>query len=209
MAKNCILVFCFLFIVLFACTTVEDVKPVEIVVEAGEIEETGKTEEVEKAEEIVKVEISIADRIAEIFWAEVGVRELTGRNDGHRVEEYLAAANRKKGDAWCAAFITWVFKQAGVKAVVSGWSPDWFPANKTIYIRGSKTNRTPDRADVLGIYFQNLKRIAHVGFIDKWGAGNFCISIEGNTNDTGAREGDGVYVKRRLKSQIYKVSRWI
>jgi len=206
MAKNKIFVLCFLFLICCTRNVVEDVKPVG---EKGEIKEAGEMGETGEAEVVVKVEIPIVDRIAEIYWAEVGVRELTGRNDGQRVEEYLSAAGRKKGDAWCAAFITWVFKQAGVKAVVSGWSPDWFPARNTIYTRGAKTNRIPGKADVLGIYFPEKKRIAHVGIIDEWGAGNFSISVEGNTNDTGSREGDGVYVKRRLKSQIYKVSRWV
>jgi hypothetical protein len=150
-----------------------------------------------------------ADRVARIYSAEIGVRELTGKNDGPRVEEYLASCGRKKGDAWCAAFVTWVFKQAGIKAVVSGWSPSWFPSSNTIYTRGAKNNKTPEKADVFGIYFQNLGRIAHVGFVDDWEEGSFCITVEGNTNDEGSREGDGVYKKRRLKSQVCKVSRWI
>jgi len=157
----------------------------------------------------VTIELSSIERVALIYTAEIGVKELTGKNDGVRVEEYLAAANRKKGDAWCAAFVTWVLKEAGIVAVISGWSPDWFPVKNTIYTRGAKTNQTPNKADVLGIYYSEFKRIAHVGFIDEWGIGNFCMTVEGNTNDTGDREGHGVYKKRRLKSQIYKVSRWV
>lgn len=42
-----------------------------------------------------------------------------------------------------------------------------------------------------------------------WSEGNFTITVEGNTNEAGSREGDGVYRKRRLKNQIYKISRWI
>lgn len=150
------------------------------------------------------------NRVREIYTAEIGVRELTGKNDGARVEEYLNAANAKKGMFWCAAFPTWVFIEAKVDAVVSAWSPSWFPASNTVYVRGAKNNATPQTADVFGIYFQNLKRIAHVGFIDDWQTdSNFCITVEGNTNEAGSREGDGVYKKRRLKSQIYKVSRWL
>jgi hypothetical protein len=149
------------------------------------------------------------ERVTEIYSSEIGVRELTGKNDGKRVEEYLASCGRTKGDAWCAAFVTWTFKQARIKAVVSAWSPSWFPSENTIYTRGAKSNRIPDMTDVFGIYFQELGRIAHVGFIDKWEGGSFCITVEGNTNDANSREGDGVYRKRRLKSQIYKVSRWL
>lgn len=150
------------------------------------------------------------DRVVEIYMGEIGVRELTGRNDGERVEEYLHSVGHKKGAAWCAAFVSWVFQQAKIKAVRSAWSPAWFPASNTIYTRGSSGNRTPEKADVFGIWFNNLNRIAHVGFVDDWQKNTqFVLTVEGNTNDAGSRDGDGVYKKRRLKSQIYKVSRWL
>ncbi|WP_235012527.1 hypothetical protein [Pedobacter africanus] len=38
--------------------------------------------------------------------AEIGVREATGRNDGTRIEHYLAAVGLDKGHAYCAAFIS-------------------------------------------------------------------------------------------------------
>ena len=149
-------------------------------------------------------------KLAAIYLSEVGVRELTGNNDGKRVEEYLAQTGHKAGAAWCAAFVSWCHNQAGIKAANSAWSPAWFPDNKTIYTHGFIKNTTPCRADVFGQYFPQKRRIAHVGFIDDWDDDtSYCITVEGNTNDGGSREGDGVYRKRRLKNQIYKVSRWI
>lgn len=147
--------------------------------------------------------------VAEIYTSQLGVRELSGRNDGKQVEMYLKSANLSKGQPWCAAFITWTFKEAGVKAVVSGYSPSWFPNKNVVYIKGGDNNKSPQQSDVFGIYFPSKKRIAHVGFIDQWSEGNFTITVEGNTNEAGSREGDGVYRKRRLKNQIYKISRWI
>lgn len=147
--------------------------------------------------------------VAEIYRSQIGIRELTGRNDGREVEMYLRTCGLPRGNPWCAAFVTWVFQQAGVKAVVSAWSPAWFPPDKTIYTRGAKANKTPQMADVFGIWFANKKRVAHVGFIDEWQPGNFCQTVEGNTNEAGSREGDGVYRKRRLKTQIYQVSRHV
>lgn len=149
------------------------------------------------------------DRVVEIYTAEIGVREATGNNDGVRVEEYLASVGQKKGAPWCAAFVSWVYIQSDVPAVRSAWSPAWFPKANTVYIRGSNNNKTPNSGDVFGIYFQNLKRIAHVGFVHEWQSGSFAITVEGNTNKAGSREGDVVDKKRRLKSQIYKVSRWL
>lgn len=152
----------------------------------------------------------IRQKVVGIYSAEIGVRERTGNNDGEKVEMYLKSCGLKKGQPWCAAFVTWTFQQAGVETVISAYSPSWFPAKKVIYTHGSKQNLIPVQADVFGIYFSSKGRIAHVGFIDQWAENSsFCITVEGNTNEAGSREGDGVYRKRRLKKQIYKVSRWI
>ena len=62
--------------------------------------------------------------------------------------------------------------------------------------------------DVFGLYFPEKRRIAHVGFIDQWD-GTWMISVEGNTNVSGSREGDGVYRKRRLVRTVYKVARYV
>jgi hypothetical protein len=141
---------------------------------------------------------------------EVGVRELTGKNDGERVEQYLHSVGFKAGAPWCAAFVHWVLQECGAARVRSAWSPSWFPNKRVIYHRGNKQlQQDPTKADVFGIYFANRNRIAHVGFIHDWKQGNYCYTVEGNTNDNGSREGDGVYKKRRLKRQIYKVSRWL
>lgn len=142
--------------------------------------------------------------------SQVGVREKTGNNDGVSVERYLASVGLSKGNPWCAAFVHWVLQDAGIKDVPkSGYSPSWFPKAKTVYQAGKANTNTPGRADVFGIYFASKGRIAHVGFVDSWPpSSTYCMTVEGNTNEAGSREGDGVFIKRRLKKQIYKVSRW-
>jgi len=170
-----------------------------------------KTETVKVAEinaenpffvDTVILEQDIKDKLQSIFRAEIGVRELTGNNDGVRVEEYLATCNLKKGQPWCAAYVNWCYMQIGVKGG-GCYSPNWFPKEKIV-------KGTPDRCDVFGLYYKEKGRIAHVGFIDDWNGGaDFCITVEGNTNEGGSREGDGVYCKRRVKNQIYRVARWL
>lgn len=66
----------------------------------------------------------------------------------------------------------------------------------------------PKTADIFGLYFPEKGRVAHVGFIDQWD-GTWMISVEGNTNVSGGREGDGVYRKRRLVRTVYKVARYV
>jgi hypothetical protein len=145
--------------------------------------------------------------VTESYTSYIGVRERTGNNDGREVGLFLNSAGLKEGFAWCAAFATYVHKQCGVEtpAKSPAWSPAWFPKNKII------DKETALRGDVFGLYYSNLKRIGHVGFIDEdWqNQGSTIITVEGNTNGDGSREGDGVYRKRRNKKQIYTISRWL
>jgi len=151
---------------------------------------------------------SLRLEIQKTYRAEAGVREATGRNDGPRILEYQKAAKIPAGSPYCAAGITWTFKQHNIKTVVSGFSPNWFPDTITIYEKGKYMKQTPDIADVLGLYIPAKGRIGHVGFIDQnWDNGTpFIASFEFNTNGAGSDDGDGNHFKRRLKSQIRKVS---
>ena len=150
--------------------------------------------------------------VAEIYTAKIGVKELTGNNDGAFVNECLAITGLDnqawikktgKGYEWCAAFVSWTYDKSEVKALRSAWAPSWFPTSKTIFIKGKPTNLTPQRADVFGIWYSKDQRIGHVGFIDQWPRdGDYCITVEGNW-------GGQVSKNRRIKNNIYKVSRWI
>lgn len=75
-------------------------------------------------------------------------------------------------------------------------------------LRLPTSNPRPQAGDVFGLFFPEKKRIAHTGFIDQWD-GTWLITVEGNTNLSGSREGDGVYRKRRLVRSIYKVARYV
>lgn len=139
---------------------------------------------------------------------EIGTREKTGNNDGEQVGKYLASTGLDQGYAWCAAFINWNYEKCGYEGPdKAAWSPSWFPDHATIFKRKVVEGVHPQGGDVFGIYFRSKGRIAHVGLIEKWKPDQV-ITIEGNTNKAGSREGDGVYRRRRLKRQVYKVSRF-
>jgi hypothetical protein len=70
--------------------------------------------------------------------------------------------------------------------------------------QGPKTLHKVKPGHVFGIYYTNLKRVGHVGFIEKIDGGS-ATTIEGNTNGGGSREGDGVYRKIRRLSQMHKI----
>ena len=144
--------------------------------------------------------------VVETYRNEIGVRE-AGYNRGSRVEEYQRAAGLRKGDAWCAAFTTFVYKHCGMKTPrYPGYSPNWFTPESIISTRGVHKSQ-PIAGDLIGIYFQNLGRIAHIGFYDGESS-TFVFTVEGNTGSGGGREGDGVYKRKRIKRQITYISRW-
>jgi len=154
-------------------------------------------------------ELTEAERrelLIETYRRHIGVRELTGNNDGEAVESFLKASGLGKGFAWCAAFATYCHleNELPYPAKASAWSPSWFVKDRLIEHSKAKAG------DVFGIYYTKLKRIGHVGFIDEdWGSdSDKILTVEGNTNGDGSREGDGVYRKRRSKKQIKQVSRW-
>lgn len=146
--------------------------------------------------------------LVKTYRSQIGVRETTGHNDGEAVESYLAYVGFNKGASWCAAFVSWCHGQVGVGNPRSAWSPSLFPPEKLIYSRGGINKRQSIPGDVFGIYYDNLGRIGHVGFIDGVKGNNY-ITVEGNTNDAGSREGEGVYRKIRSKKTIYKISSFI
>ena len=129
-----------------------------------------------------------------------------------QVEAFLRHVGLGKGNSWCGAFVSFCQDAAGITNPRSGWAPAYFPAKRVIWTNNQKASRwlpetIPRGGDVFGIYFPKKQRIAHVGFIDRVEGDRF-VTVEGNTNAAGSREGDGVYVKRRLIRQIYKVARW-
>lgn len=135
-------------------------------------------------------------RLIEVARQTIGWREEPG-NSGPVVDKILASVGLEgTGAPWCAAWVVYIGDEAFGKKnnpfPKSAWSPDFVKDPKWDRGRG----QTPDRADAFGVYFQSLKRVAHTGIIEKV-EGKWAITIEGNTNDNGSREGDGVYRKRR------------
>jgi len=140
------------------------------------------------------------NELLKIAKSQIGVREATGNNDGIQVEAYLTYTGNKKGEPWCASFVSWVFGQAGFKQPRSAWSPALFPQLRQV--------KTAKPALVFGIYFPTKGRIAHVGLVEKQ-QGDWLYTIEGNTNLAGSREGDGVYRKLRHSRTIKAYANWL
>jgi hypothetical protein len=133
----------------------------------------------------------------------LGVKEATGKNDGPEVEAFLESVGLSKGDPWCASFLYYVFSKSSTAVVPrSGWSPSWVSGGKR------PVAGVVPVAGVFGIWFESLRRVAHVGLIEK-NEGQWVFTIEGNTSPEGSRDGNGCYRRRRLVKQIYKVKDYL
>ena len=145
-------------------------------------------------------EIELRHHLVVALKTQLNVRELTGNNDGVDVEKYLHHVKQKKGASWCAAFCAWNYSQFGIKNPMSAWSPDWakMPDRVQEYLPG----------DCFTLFYHNLKRVGHVGFITGVSHGYY-TTIEGNTGLTGSREGSGVHTYMRDRRKVYAVTNYI
>lgn len=157
-------------------------------------------------------------KIIQVAKSIVGIREKTGKNDGVAIDKILASCGLEgTRNPYCACTIVYCGDMALGKEhnpyPRSAWSPDLVA--KPTWQQGIG-GRNPRPGDAFGIYFASKGRVAHCGLILEWASGEpFCLTIEGNTGERGAvtspgaREGDGIYMKRRMKSDIYSVRDWI
>lgn len=141
-----------------------------------------------------------AQDVIAVAKAEVGYRE--GYSDGHwnndqKYSEQVAGLEWSDYQAWCQTFQSWVFQQAGAKdlapVTASCWTAvQWFKS------RGRFSEYPAVGAQV----FFGSGGASHVGLVyaydDDW-----AYTIEGNTNDSGSPEGNGVYLRKRARRDSY------
>lgn len=150
-------------------------------------------------------------RIAAIAESKIGLRESGGDNSGEQIREFLASDSYKPnstddGYPWCAAFVCrivqlamegrdWTFKRP---TTPGAWAfEDWSLAQDRCTWTLKPAGRDIQRGDIVIFTFSHIG-IA-VGMPDKKG---WVRTVEGNTNNAGSREGDGVYLKTRNVSTI-------
>ena len=140
---------------------------------------------------------------------EIGVSEVDGSNCGPRVDEYKAATwlDPDKGWPWCAAFICWLVREAIEGEDVAFKRPrtagawdfeNWAKQESTKGVELRKpTNEDIKAGDIVVFTF------SHIGLAVKDAdSSGYVVTIEGNTNVAGSREGGSVLEKKRHVSKI-------
>jgi hypothetical protein len=159
---------------------------------------------------------TLSQHLKEVAIEEIGVREIGYTNRGERVQQYQAATNlRGTGWPWCAAFICFVVREAMVRWEKEHVQKLTFKRPQTAAAYGfdewslAQDNSTKTRrkhtGEAIGIF--SLHSTSHCGIaISKPDKNGFFLTIEGNSNTKGSRDGGGVVRQRR---NISNVRDWI
>ena len=152
---------------------------------------------------------SVAEKMVRLAREEIGVSEVDGSNCGPRVDEYKAATwlDADKGWPWCAAFICWLVREAIEREDVKFKRPrtagawdfeNWAKQQSTNGVELRKpTNEDIKAGDIVVFTF------SHIGLAVKDAdSSGYVVTIEGNTNGAGSREGGSVLEKKRHVSKI-------
>ncbi len=127
------------------------------------------------------------------------VKEATNHNDGRWVEALLRVVDCKKGDPWCAAYVSFCLAIAH-----HGKNPLPMSAScETLHQFGLKNGlmvTTPEAGDVF-LVLTDAGHAHHTGFVTGPGFTGKVPTIEGNTNVDGSREGWGVFRRTRTISK--------
>lgn len=139
--------------------------------------------------------MTLAQKTLEIATAQIGVEEIPKySNSGPEVEIYLKSVGLTRGYSWCMAFIYWCAQNASAQTKIKN------PLKKTGGVLDQYNSSpllvktTPEVGD---IFILDLgKGLGHTGIVEKV-ENNIIYTIEGNTNDTGSREGYKVCRRKR------------
>lgn len=121
---------------------------------------------------------------------QVGVRERPG-NRGNRLVMYRRAVtglgeNPRSAEPWCADFVSWAWKRAGVPIGFGGNGSDYVPelmawARFSGKWRWARSGYTPRTGDLI-VYRSGGSRYGHVGLVVKVTRGRV-HTVEGNLRD--------------------------
>ena len=143
------------------------------------------------------------------FASYVGIKESPmGSNNGVMVDKFNASCGLKPSDhaPWCASVAHYGYLVNGAPDRPGAYSPSWYAKTRVIPAEMAQPG------DVGLIYFPSKGRYAHtIAAIERVNRSGRIVSsyvtLEGNTNAMGSREGDS-FARRVRPASTVKVVRW-
>lgn len=133
---------------------------------------------------------------------EIGVREDGGPNRGPEVDVYLRAVGldpARDSYPWCAAFVFWCYQRAAGNLKAPLTLPRTASVRKLLEASTGQRTQFPQRG---AIFVQDHgSGRGHCGLVLDVG-GRTIVTVEGNTNDDGSREGIGVFLRTRHNHDV-------
>ena len=147
--------------------------------------------------------MSVREEALRVALSQVGVRE-TSRNSGPEVDAYLSSVGLGPGYSWCCAFVHWCFEVGAASVNLPNPCPHTAGALKLWSMSPQEAKwgpkDEPEPGDVFVI--DHGHGLGHVGFVVELDQAGDLVTVEGNTNPGGSREGDGVYRRTRRREEI-------
>ncbi|MEU3350269.1 peptidoglycan-binding protein [Streptomyces sp. NPDC037389] len=144
--------------------------------------------------------MSVANDVIAIARDEIGYQE--GWEDGHwnNIQRYAPAVDGlewAQGEPWCHTFVSWCFQEADAADLAPVTAScaegvEWF----------QDRGRYTDYPVIGGIVYFGPGGGTHTGIVVSYTDAEI-TTVEGNTNSNGSAEGDGVYLKTRLRHSSY------
>jgi hypothetical protein len=138
--------------------------------------------------------------LIEIAESQIGVHERT-KNSGPEIDKYLKFVGLGPGYPWCAAFVSWCINECEEKGHPTNFTPSASVLQMWNFNKLKYRVNVPKPGDVFIMDFGKGK--GHTGFV-KSVAGFRIITIEGNSNLKGSREGTHVLQSSRDIASINK-----
>ncbi len=150
-------------------------------------------------------------RYVDTAFSYVGIREKTGKNDGVEVEKFLKSVGLKKGDSWCAAFVSYCLTVTNHPFPVRSGLARSFVKKTSLLATSVLQGRGQVNTGDLIIWQKGNSISGHIGIVAIVDNKEY-ITIEGNTSSgqKGAQaDGDGVYAKvRTIQPYNYFRIKW-
>lgn len=149
---------------------------------------------------------TLLGKALEIAISQIGTREKPlGSNRGPQIDKYLKTTGLNPAGGsypWCAAFVYWCYDQAAkalgrsnplvkTAGVLAHWNQAGTKGIKRISRTAAMNNPSLIKPGMIFI-MQYGATTGHTGMVERVSGGKL-VTIEGNTNDGGSREGIGVF----------------
>jgi hypothetical protein len=155
---------------------------------------------------LVAPRLTTRQRVVRVAVAEVGVKEHPAdSNRGKRVDEYTATTGTP-GQPWCAAFVTWVWLQCGVRleGYNTAYCPSWVQTARAGRCGLSVVSRSEAMPGDMALYDWGKDDTSdHIGILTTRVDADWAFkACEGNTAVGNDSNGGAVMIRDRNASSV-------